>query len=139
MHVEHGSLKLRATDMAQRLLDLSEGLAKVIERTGPAEVSIERVFVGANAESALKLGQARGVAILAAAKSNLTILEYSPNQIKKAVVGRGHADKNQVMFMVKIILSLSKSPEPDAADALAAAICHCNLSPPGFAEMGPSI
>ena len=114
--------------MPERLLELHQGLKKVIQRARPTEVAIEKVFVGASAQSALKLGQARGVAILASAEYNLTVLEYSPNQIKKAVVGRGHADKTQVMFMIKVILSLSKVPESDAADALAVAICHSSLN-----------
>ena len=114
--------------MPERLLELYQGLKKVIQRARPTEVAIEKVFVGASAQSALKLGQARGVAILASAEYNLTVLEYSPNQIKKAVVGRGHADKTQVMFMIKVILSLSKVPESDAADALAVAICHSSLN-----------
>lgn len=127
-HVEHGCLRLTAKQMSKRLLHLSDELDCVIEKTAPTEVAIEKVFVGASAQSALKLGQARGVAILAAARKGLAIQEYSPNQIKKAVVGRGHADKKQVMFMIKIILSLLKTPESDAADALAVAICHSNMS-----------
>ena len=112
--------------MPERLLELYQGLKKVIQRARPTEVAIEKVFVGASAQSALKLGQARGVAILASAEYNLAVLEYSPNQIKKAVVGRGHADKTQVMFMIKVILSLSEVPESDAADALAIAIAASN-------------
>jgi crossover junction endodeoxyribonuclease RuvC len=114
--------------MPERLLELYQGLKQVIQRVRPTEVAIEKVFVGASAQSALKLGQARGVAILASAEYNLEVLEYSPNQIKKAVVGRGHADKTQVMFMIKVILSLSEVPESDAADALAVAVCHSNLN-----------
>ena len=114
--------------MPERLLELYRGLKQVIQRVRPTEVAIEKVFVGASAQSALKLGQARGVAILASAEYNLEVLEYSPNQIKKAVVGRGHADKTQVMFMIKVILSLSEVPESDAADALAVAVCHSNLN-----------
>ena len=127
-HVEHGCLRLTAKQMPKRLLHLSEELDRVIAKTEPTEVAIEKVFVGASAQSALKLGQARGVAILAAAKKDLPMHEYSPNQIKKAVVGRGHADKKQVMFMIKIILSLFEIPDSDAADALAVAICHSNTS-----------
>ena len=82
--------------MPERLLELYQGLKQVIQRARPTEVAIEKVFVGASAQSALKLGQARGVAILASAEYNLTVLEYSPNQIKKAVVGRGHADKRRL-------------------------------------------
>tara|TARA_Y100001936_G_scaffold139034_1_gene135817 strand:- start:219 stop:716 length:498 start_codon:yes stop_codon:yes gene_type:complete len=128
-HLEHGCLKLGKGSMHQRLLALYEGLEQVIQKLRPTEVAIEKVFVGASAQSALKLGQARGVAILASAQHNLAILEYSPNQIKKAVVGRGHADKAQVMFMTKVILSLPEVPESDAADALAVAVCHSNFKP----------
>ena len=127
-HLEHGCLKLNQTSMPERLLELYQGLKQVIQKTKPTVVAIEKVFVGASAQSALKLGQARGVAILASAEYNLPVLEYSPNQIKKAVVGRGHADKTQVMFMIKVILSLSEVPESDAADALAVAICHSSLN-----------
>ena len=127
-HIEHGIISLVSGDMGRRLRDLADGLEKVIERTGPVEMAIERVFVGANAQSALKLGQARGVAILTAARSDMLISEYSPNQIKKAVVGRGHANKNQMKFMVRALLSLSESLTSDSADALAVAICHCNTS-----------
>lgn len=127
-HLEHGCLKLNQTSMPERLLELYRGLKQVIQKAKPTEVAIEKVFVGASAQSALKLGQARGVAILASAEYNLPVLEYSPNQIKKAVVGRGHADKTQVMFMIKVILSLSEVPESDAADALAVAICHSSLN-----------
>lgn len=127
-HLEHGCLKLKKKSMPERLLELHLGLKQVIQRARPTEVAIEKVFVGASAQSALKLGQARGVAILTSAEHNLAVQEYSPNQIKKAVVGRGHADKTQVIFMIKVILSLSEVPESDAADALAAAICHSSIN-----------
>ena len=124
--IECGNLTISNGSMGQRLYDLATGLEEIIERTAPVEVAVERVFVGINAESALKLGQARGVALLTAAKYKLPISEYSPNQIKKAVVGRGHADKNQMKFMVKTLLNLPEMPMTDAADALAVAVCHCH-------------
>ena len=87
-------------------------------------MGIESVFMARNAASALKLGQARGAAICAAVTQNLTVAEYTPTQIKKAVVGKGHASKDQVQFMVRTILNLQGLPQEDAADALACALCH---------------
>jgi crossover junction endodeoxyribonuclease RuvC len=90
----------------------------------PDELAIEQVFVKNNIDSALKLGQARGAAICAAVTQNLIVAEYTPTQIKKAVVGKGHASKDQVQFMVRTILNLQGLPQEDAADALACALCH---------------
>ena len=98
----------------------------IIERHRPFAVSVEDVFHGKNAQSALKLGHARGVILLAAAHHDLIIAEYAPRQIKKAVVGTGNATKDQVGFMVKQQLRLKEAPTPaDAADGVAAALCHC--------------
>jgi crossover junction endodeoxyribonuclease RuvC len=85
------------------------------------------VFVHRNPSSAIKLGQARGAAIVASVSAGLTLSEYSPNEIKQAVTGRGHADKQQIQHMVKVLLALSKMPSSDAADALAVAICHAHV------------
>lgn len=110
-----------------RLLVLFDKLSNVIEIHGPVEAAVEKVFMNRNADSAIKLGQARGVAIVAARRAGLTIAEYTATQIKRTVVGRGHADKGQVQHMVKSLLGLEERPDPDAADALAAAICHSHM------------
>lgn len=110
---------------AERLSAIHEGICAVIERFRPREAAIENVYFSANARTAFATGQARGVAMLAAA--GLAVGEYGPGEIKLAVVGNGDADKRQVQYMVRAILGLPRDPEPDhAADALAAAICHAN-------------
>lgn len=114
-----------AQPFAERLLKISEGLEQVIARWQPAVCSIEETFFAANVKSALKLGHARGVAILAAARARLAVHEYSARLIKQTVVGYGAAEKHQVQEMVRLLLKLSAPPQPhDAADALAVAICH---------------
>ncbi len=115
-------------DIAWRLKLIYEDIQAVIEKYGPREVAIEQVYFGANSKSALKTGQARGAALVACAGCGLKTGEYTPMQIKQAVVGTGAADKNQVQFMVKSLLHLDHVPQPDhCADALAAAICHAHL------------
>ena len=113
-------------DIGNRLLLIYEGLRGVIERYGPEVAAVEDVFFSQNPRSALKLGHARGVAVLAAMKSGLKVHDYSPRVVKQAVAGYGQADKHQVQHMVKALLELSSSPSSDAADALAVAICHAN-------------
>jgi crossover junction endodeoxyribonuclease RuvC len=103
-----------------------DGVSEIIKTYQPTMLAIEKVFMAKNADSALKLGQARGAAILAGANQMLTVAEYTALQIKRAAVGKGHADKQQVQHMVKALLGLSSAPPADAADALACAICHAN-------------
>ncbi|MCX8007035.1 MAG: crossover junction endodeoxyribonuclease RuvC [Coriobacteriia bacterium] len=111
-----------------RLAVIHETLVKVIERYDASECGIESVYFGTNARSALATGQARGVALLALAEKGLALGEYSPAQIKGAVVGVGDADKRQIGYMVRVLLGLDHEPAPDhAADALAAAICHAHM------------
>jgi crossover junction endodeoxyribonuclease RuvC len=111
----------------ERLLTIHDGLAGLIKKYSPDAVVVENVFFADNAKSALKLGHARGVALLAAAECGASVHEYSPLEIKQAVAGYGHADKDQVMKMVMALLGLKDPPKPnDASDALAAAICHIN-------------
>jgi len=110
--------------MPLRLNHIFEGLSKIIKEYAPIVVAIERIFVHKNVSSALKLGQARGVAMLVVAKHGIPIAEYTPRQIKKAVVGYGGADKVQIQKMMRVLLSLSGLPAKDAADALAVALCH---------------
>ena len=109
-----------------RIREIYDAVVALIERHRPVVMSVEDVFHGKNAQSALKLGHARGAILLAGAHYDLMIAEYAPRQIKKAVVGTGNATKDQVGFMVKQQLRLSEAPSPaDAADGVAAALCHC--------------
>jgi len=125
-----GAIKLSAREpLPRRLSRISQRLAEIIREHQPDNVAIEDVFYALNVKSALKLGQVRGVAMLAAATAGLEVTEYSPLSIKSAVVGYGRAEKNQVQHMVRQLLELEEIPEPaDAADALAIAICHLHTS-----------
>lgn len=122
--VASGVLKVVDDDIGVRLRRIFEGLSAVIAEYQPREFAIEKVFVQHNVVSALKLGQARGAAICAAAVQGLPVFEYAPNQIKQAVVGAGHADKQQVQWMMKLMLRLNELPVTDEADAIACGICH---------------
>ena len=113
-------------DLAGRLKVILEGLNEVIALHGPIEVAVEKVFVNVNPQSTLALGQARGTAICAAVLAGLPVAEYTALQVKQSVVGNGHAKKEQVLHMVKRLLALPGDPAPDAADALACAICHAH-------------
>lgn len=113
-------------DLGSRLQTIFSGVSEIILQFKPDMFAIEQVFMAKNPDSALKLGQARGAAIVAATNNNLLINEYSARQIKQAVVGTGGADKSQVQHMVKTILKLPGTPQADAADALAVALCHAN-------------
>jgi crossover junction endodeoxyribonuclease RuvC len=125
-----GAIKLSPREsMARRLSIIFERLGAIIEEHRPDNVAIEDVFYAVNVKSALKLGQVRGVAMLAASSAGLNVSEYSPLSIKSAVVGYGRAEKPQVQHMVTRLLNLAEIPEPpDAADALAIAICHLHTS-----------
>ncbi len=127
--LEYGALKgVRrgaGNEFPARLERIYEQLSSCLEKHQPAVVVVEDVFHSVNSRTALRLGQARGVALLAAARSGAAIFEYSPLEVKKAVVGYGRADKQQVQMMVSVLLHLDEKPQPhDAADALAIAICH---------------
>ena len=128
--VEFGSVKASPSEkFSSRLLKICDGLAAVIERLAPDTCAIEDGFLKTNVKVTLKLGQVRGVALLAAARASLDIYEYSPRLIKQTVVGYGNAEKHQVQEMVRVLLSLKSIPHPhDAADALAVAICHFHHS-----------
>ena len=119
-------MKSGAGDLARRLKAILEGLNEVIAAHGPLEVAVEKVFVNVNPQSTLALGQARGTAICAAVLAGLPVAEYTALQVKQSVVGRGHAGKEQVQHMVRRLLALPGDPSPDAADALACAICHAH-------------
>lgn len=125
-YVTSGCVRSGEGDLATRLKVLLEGLAEVIAANRPREVAIEKVFVNVNAQSTLALGQARGTAICAAVLAGLPVAEYTALQVKQSVVGKGHAGKEQVQHMVRRLLALPGNPSPDAADALACAICHAH-------------
>lgn len=126
-HVAHGTVSPNTKlPMSRRLLALDEGLAEIIARFTPDEACVEETFVNANPSATLKLGMARGVVMTAPAKAGLPVGEYSANHIKSAVVGAGHAAKQQIALMVRHLLPTCGDPGPDAADALAAAICHAH-------------
>jgi crossover junction endodeoxyribonuclease RuvC len=130
VHLAAGTIRLSKKEKTpQRLAQVYAGLTAMISLHQPNVVAIEEVFFSANAKSALKLGQVRGVALLAAATCGLPVAEYAPLKIKSSVVGYGLAAKEQVQFMVTRLLNLDKEPEsPDAADALAIAICHIHTA-----------
>jgi len=124
VHVASGFLQLQGSSFIDRLYQVYCGIAEVVRETRPQQAAIEQVFMHRNADSALKLGQARGAAICAAAAGDLVLHEYTPSQIKQATVGKGNAAKEQVQHMVRILLNLPQTPQADAADALAVALCH---------------
>lgn len=125
-YVASGCIETGQGAFPTRLAEIHRGMAEVIAAHGPAECAVEAVFFARNPQSALKLGQARGVAIAAAVGAELPISEYAPRLVKQAVVGTGRATKAQVAYMVRVLLRLDAEPAADAADALAVAICHVN-------------
>ncbi|CAM3509069.1 crossover junction endodeoxyribonuclease RuvC [Marinicrinis lubricantis] len=126
--VQYGSIQTEAhTDPALRLMQVYDATVQLIDRYQPQEIAIEKLFFNRNVTTAFAVGQARGVIILAAAQKGLKIAEYTPLQVKQAVVGYGKAEKRQVQEMVKMFLRLKEVPKPDdVADALAIAICHAH-------------
>ena len=133
-YVASGCVKSGEGELAVRLKAILEGLSQVIAEHRPAEVAVEKVFVNANPQSTLALGQARGTAICAAVLAGLPVAEYTALQVKKSVVGNGHAAKDQVQHMVRRLLALPGTPAADAADALACAICHAHGARLGLLE-----
>ena len=125
-YITSGCIKSPDGELPDRLKNILNSVQEVISRYAPGEVAVEKVFVNVNPQSTLLLGQARGAAICAAVAQNLPVSEYTALQVKQAVVGNGHATKEQVQEMVKRLLKLSGHPSPDAADALACAICHAH-------------
>ena len=123
-YVTSGCIRVEGKALPERLKSIFNSVSEIVTDFRPDEMAVEQVFVKNNVDSALKLGQARGAAICAGVTQDLEIFEYTPTQIKQAIVGRGHADKAQVQFMVRAILSLPGLPQQDAADALACALCH---------------
>ncbi|MBW6512583.1 MAG: crossover junction endodeoxyribonuclease RuvC [Desulfuromonadaceae bacterium] len=127
VHIDNGPLVTKSTaPFADRLKQIYDGLGEIICRYAPEVVAVEQIFVARNVNSALKLGHARGAALLAGVNANLPIFEYTALQVKSAVVGYGRADKQQVQQMVRVLLSLPEIAQEDSADALAVAICHAH-------------
>ncbi len=125
-HVANGVCKSTGDDLAQRLLSLHQQLCDVLSKYAPAAAAVEQTFVNKDGVATLKLGQARGIAMLVPAQFGLPVGEYAPNTVKKTVVGVGHADKDQVAHMVRVQLPGVELAGADAADALAIAICHAH-------------
>ncbi len=125
-YIASGCVKSGNADLADRLKTILAGLREIIGEHRPQQVAVEKVFVNVNPASTLALGQARGTAICAAVDAGLPVAEYTALQVKQAVVGNGHAKKEQVQEMVKRLLGLAGTPSADAADALACAICHAH-------------
>jgi crossover junction endodeoxyribonuclease RuvC len=125
-YVASGCVRVPVGELPQRLKSILDGLGEVIAAHRPEQVAVEKVFVNVNPQSTLLLGQARGAAICAAVARELPVSEYTALQVKQAVVGNGHAGKEQVQHMVRRLLALPADPSPDAADALACAICHAH-------------
>lgn len=126
-HVDNGIVKTRSSDpLPLRLKAIYDGLTVVLKEFSPEAVAIEQVFMAKNPKAALTLGHARGTAVIASVNLDLDVHEYSALQVKSAVVGYGHAAKQQVQHMVKTLLNLPEVAQEDAADALAVAICHAN-------------
>ena len=122
-----GTVETRETlPLSVRLVAIHDGLSRVLGDFNPAEAAVEQTFVNKDAVATLKLGQARGVAMLAPAMFGLSVAEYAPNQVKKTVVGAGHADKNQIRVMLGVLLPKADPKSADAADALAIAITHAH-------------
>jgi crossover junction endodeoxyribonuclease RuvC len=126
-YVTSGVIRMREdASLPDRLKVIYQSLTQIIEQYCPQQMAIEQVFMAKNPSSALKLGQARGAAIVAAVAQNLPVAEYEARKVKQSVVGNGAADKLQVQHMVKTLLRLAAAPQEDAADALAVALCHVN-------------
>jgi crossover junction endodeoxyribonuclease RuvC len=125
-YITSGIIRLPRTNLPERLKIIFDGVTEIVEQYCPQQLAIEEVFMARDAKAAIKLGQARGAAIVACVNQNMPVFEYAAKTIKQAVVGTGSADKQQVQHMVKALLKLPAEPPEDAADALAAALCHAH-------------
>jgi crossover junction endodeoxyribonuclease RuvC len=127
IYVACGALETdQRAELCERLVSIHAGLQKVIEEFSPDEAAVEHTFVNTNASATLKLGQARGVAMLVPAQAGLSVAEYAPNLVKKSIVGAGHADKAQIRMMIGVLLPKASPQSEDAADALAIAVTHAH-------------
>jgi len=130
--IRYGEIRVsKDWKLSERLVRIYDDLTDVLKETRPGMVALEDIFYGKNVKSLIAQGHARGVILLAASRSGVPVYEYSPLEIKKAVVGYGRAEKSQVQQMVKVILGLLQLPTPDAADALAVAVCHAHSNKTG--------
>jgi crossover junction endodeoxyribonuclease RuvC len=136
-YLDSGCIRTSEGELSQRLLQIFHGVCRLMEEFTPNEGAIEQVFIQYNPSSALKLGHARGVAMVACASHRIQMSEYSAREVKQSVVGYGAAQKDQVKHMVMQLLKLNKAPQNDAADALAIAICHSHLRLKAFALRSP--
>ena len=127
-YVASGCISAQQAELPQRLGTIFHGISQIVSEFAPTTIAIESVFMAKNAAAALKLGQARGVAIAAGVARDLPVFEYAARQVKQAVVGTGRANKEQVAHMVRVLLQLPGTPKADAADALAIALCHVNTA-----------
>ena len=127
-HIASGCIRAGSGEFNQRLKIIFDGVQEVVETHRPEVIAIEQVFVSRSVSSALKLGQARGAAVCAIGMQGLEVSEYAPAEIKRAIVGRGRAEKVQIQHMVRVLLNLDESPSEDASDALAVALCHAHVS-----------
>jgi len=125
-YVTSGIIRLPSAGLPERLKIIYDSITEIVEQYSPQELSIEEVFLARDAKAAIKLGQARGAAIVACVNQGMPVYEYAAKSIKQAVVGTGSADKQQVQHMVKALLKLPAAPPEDAADGLAAALCHAH-------------
>ena len=125
-YIASGIVRVDKEKWPQRLRSIFLGIQEIVATYHPQEIAIEKVFMHRNADAALKLGQARGAALCAALLPELPVTEYAATQIKQAIVGKGHAAKNQMQHMVRVLLKLPDVPTPDSADALAVALCHAH-------------
>ncbi len=123
-YVASGCIRIKAEDFPTRLKQIFDGVTEIIHLYQPTQMAIEQVFMHKNADSALKLGQARGAAICATLNQDLPVFEYAARQVKQALVGKGNAEKQQVQHMVKILLAIQGDMQIDASDALAIGLCH---------------
>ncbi|AKC32042.1 crossover junction endodeoxyribonuclease RuvC [Candidatus Pantoea carbekii] len=128
IYLDSGCIRTNTTHLASKLKFIYSGISKVIQKFSPDYVAIEQVFMSKNADSVIKLGQARGAAIVAVVNQEVPVFEYAARQIKQTVTGTGRAEKKQVQYMVRTLLKLQFNPQIDAADALAIAITHCHIS-----------
>ena len=126
-YIASGCLRIKGDDFPLRLKQIFAGISDIVEQYQPVEMAIEQVFMHKNADSALKLGQARGAAICAVQLFDIPVFEYAARQVKQAVVGKGSADKLQVQHMVKILLGITGELQIDASDALGISLCHANF------------
>ncbi len=127
-YVTSGALKIQADDFPRKLKQIFDGILQLVEIYKPEQMAIEQVFMSKNADSALKLGHARGAAICAVQMKDIPVFEYAARQVKQAIVGKGSADKLQVQQMVKLLLNIQGTMQIDASDALGIAICHAHYA-----------